>query len=348
VALELPKSPDMANVCVIFEHVETDQDRSTFYNRECGYRFVKCGILRVVPGRNRAAFFLNLVLTALLCRARYRKRQISLVISGNPHIACALGIVHRLSRAKVKHVVWNFNAHRVYTGFQRSVARFALRDVDRIIVYSNHERHVYSAMLGLPLEKMVFKHYTGPYLEDERYTSLVPHKQDYVVSAGFSGRNYRHLAAVAEHLRDVPFLLLTYPEAVKELSFPPNVRILGGISEVEYCRHIANAKLFFLPLANKETANGHIAIVQAMVLRTLLVTNLTEGTKDYLLPGCNCLTYDEEDIPATAEMIRATLADDALRARIEGEAYRYAAERFTIQHEVEVLQGIVDRLMDAP
>jgi hypothetical protein len=111
----------MANVCVIFEHVETDQDRSTFYNRECGYRFVKCGILRVVPGRNRAAFFLNLVLTALLCRARYRKRQISLVISGNPHIACALGIVHRLSRAKVKHVVWNFNAHRVYTGFQRSV-----------------------------------------------------------------------------------------------------------------------------------------------------------------------------------------------------------------------------------
>ncbi len=338
----------MVNICVVFEHVGVDRSRCTFYNRESGYRFVKCGILRLVPGTSRAAFFLNLVLTALLCRARYRKQRISLVISGDPRIACALGIVHRLSRARVKHVVWNFNTHRVYTGLQRSIARFALRDVDTIIVYSNHERHVYSAMLGLPLEKMVFKYYAGPYLEDERYTNLVPHKQDYVVSAGFSGRNYRYLAAVAERLPDVPFLVLTYPEAVKGLPFPPNVRILGGISEIEYCRHIANARLFFLPLANKETANGHIAIVQAMVLRTLLMTNLTEGTKDYLLPGCNCLTYDEEDIPATAAMIRATLADDALRARIEGEAYRYAAERFTIQRELDILHDIVDRLLATP
>lgn len=305
---------------------------------------MKCSVSHVVPGRNRVSSFLNLTLTALLCRARYRKHKIDIVISGDPRIALAVGIVNRLTRARVKHVVWDFNTHQIYQGLKRSVARFAFRDVGRIVVYSNHEKQVYSTMLNLPVEKVVFKHYTGPYLEDERYTDLPGQKGDYVVSGGFSGRNYRHLAAVAARLRDVPFVVLTYPEAVRGLSFPPNVRIIGGISEVEYCRYVANAKLCFLPLANKETANGQIAIVQAMALKTLLVTNLTEGTKDYLLPGHNCLVYDEEDMPATAEMIRATLADDRLRERIVCNAHRYATEHFTIRHDLETLHEIVETM----
>jgi len=306
---------------------------------------VTCGIRRAVPGHSRLARFLNLGLTALLCRVRYRSRRIDVVISGDPRIALAVGIVHRLTGARVRHVVWNFNTSRIYTGWRRSLARFALRDVDTAIVYSQHERRVYAAMLNLPVERLVFKHYTGPYLEDERYRALPVQKDHCVVSAGYSGRNYRHLAAVAEHLPDVPFFLLTYPAAVKGLSFPPNVQILAEVPELEYCRHIARAKVFFLPLANKETANGQIAIVQAMALRTLLVTNLTAGTSDYLLPDHNCLVYDEQDLPATAAMIRSALADDARREQIVRNAYQYAAQRFTIGHDLEVLQAVVEPVL---
>jgi len=331
----------IANIGVIFAHTKTDPQRSTFYNCASGYRFVKWGTLDVVPGRGRLSTFLNLMLTALICRTRYRRQKIGLLISGSPRIALAVGLVNRLSGARIRHVVWDFNVHGIYRGLKRTVARFALRDVEKIVVYSNHEKQAYATMLNLPADRVLFKLYSGPYLEDARYQDLPTAKEHYVVSAGFSGRNYRHLAAIAAQLTDVPFVLLTHPDAIKGLSFPANVQILGGIPELEYCRYIARAKVFFLPQANKETANGHIAIVQAMSLRTLLVTNLTPGTRDYLVPGHNCLVYDEQDLPAAAGMIRNALMDGVWREEITHNAYHFARDHFTVEQDVEVLHEVV-------
>ena len=329
------------NILIIMNHVLTDPDRVTFYNIDGRHQYIKRGIQRVFKSKNKVFYFLNLVLTAIQLRRHYKRMNVDLIISGNPRIGFVVGAINRISFCKTAHAVWNFNVHHVYTGIKRRLSSFALKQVHYLLVYSRHEQRIYSDMLGLAPERILYKYYSGPYLEDKRYQSLKSAGgEEYVVSAGFSGRDYAFLAAVAEQMPDVTFFVLTYPSVLKNISFGSNVKVISGIPEVEYCRYIANAKLFFLPMKNKETANGHIAIVQAMCLRTPLLTNMTEGTKDYLQPDINSVIFPDGDVKSTAVLVRKIWTDREWSEKIVNQAYQFARERFTIQKEIEAVEQI--------
>jgi glycosyltransferase involved in cell wall biosynthesis len=199
-------------------------------------------------------------------------------------------------------------------------------------------------MLGIEPKRFYFKHLSGPYLEDVRYLNLIRKKQDYIVSAGFSGRNYLFLSEVSKKLPDISFIVLTYPWATKNLSFGSNVEIISNISELEYCQYIANGKLFFLPISNKLTANGHIAIVQTMSLGTPLLTNITEGTKDYLCPDVNCVVYEDGAIDSTVATIRQLWSDNNRLIRLAQNGAEFAKEHFSINNDICVIDDLLVKL----
>lgn len=334
----------MHTICVLFDQIGSDPHRATFYNTDTCNSYIHRRIVSVIPGSGRLAWLLNVAITAVLCRLQYRRNAVDIVISGDARIGCLVGLVNRFTRAKVKHIIWNFNTQRVYTGIARIFAQVSLKQTDRFIVYSKHEQAVYSSMLGLPVCKFLFKHLSTVYLDDSRYVNLPTTKQDIVVSGGSSGRNYQHLALVAQQMPDVQFLVLTYPWALGNVIMPKNVRVVTGVSELDFCRHIAQAKVFLLPLANNDTANGHIAIAQAMIFKSLLITNPTNGTRDYLEPNFNCITYPSNDLLATTQAIRLALTDTAVRDNIVSNAYLYATQNYPVRREVETLYKILDAI----
>jgi len=120
--------------------------------------------------------------------------------------------------------------------------------------------------------------------------------------------------------------------------------VISGVSEVEYCRQIANSRLFLLPIRNTVTANGHMAIVQAMTFRTPLLTNVTEGTKDYLAPGENCAVFPDGDVETATGIIRRLWSDETLTEGLVENGYRWATEHFTPRTDIKALNEIICRL----
>lgn len=329
------------NILIIANHVITDPNRAVFYNEDDSHHYIKRGIKNFIGGKGRLVFFLNLLLTVITLRWSWRKYQLDLIISDNPRIGFFVGVINRLTFCRIGHVVWDFNVLSEYVGVKRWFSRFALKRVMRILVYSQYEAALYSRVFDIPPERITVKLYSGPYLDDARYQHLNNNPEDVIISAGFSGRDYAFLALVAAELQEVPFRVLAYPAAIAGVDLPANIEVISGISEIEYCRHIANARLFFLPIKNKITANGHIGIVQAMCFQTPLITNMTEGTKDYLRPNQNAFIYPDRDVQATVELIKQLWSDTEKTQTVAQNAYQFALEHFNVQRNIDALEQII-------
>ena len=336
------------NVLVISEHLRSDPLRSTFYNIDTTNKYFKKSIRRFIKGDSKFCYFINLLVTTFICRFKYKSWDIKLVISDNPRIGFLVSIINRLTLCNINHVIWNFNTQGVYTGIKLLIAKYACSSVSFIIVYSEHEKNIYSKMLNIPKSKIIKKLLSGPYLDDDRYIKLSNNsiKKDFIVSAGFSGRDYEYLSKIAGRMLDVRFVIIVYPDCLKDIKFTDNIEIVSGISELDYCRYIAKAKLFFLPIKNMETANGHLGIIQAMSLRTMIITNITKGTKDYLQPDINCVIYPDGNIEETINIIRQSLRDGVRRQYIVEKAYNFARRNFNVQKDINTLNDIVNLLLN--
>lgn len=335
------------NILVISEHVRSDPFRSSFYNIDTTHKYYKKSIRRFIKGNNKFCYFINLFVTAFICRVKYKSWDIKLVISDNPRIGFLVSIINRLTLCNINHVIWNFNTQSIYTGIKLLIAKYACSSVSFIIVYSEHEKNIYSKMLNIPKSKIIKKLLSGPYLDDDRYIKLSNNstKKDCIVSAGFSGRNYEYLSKIAGRMLDVRFVIIVYPDCLRDIKFTDNIEIVSGISELDYCHYITKAKLFFLPIKNMETANGHLGIVQAMSLRTMLITNITKGTKDYLQPDINCVIYPDGNIEETINIIRQSLRDSVRRQYIVEKAYNFARRNFNVQKDINTLNDIINLLL---
>ena len=329
------------NILVIAKHVITDPQRKTYYNSEIYATLINKGIINFF---NKGMFvdLLNIIINCFIFRISYKKWKVDMIVSDNPRIGIWVGVINLLTFCRKKHVIWNFNIRRKYKGIKLVLSKIAFMHVKAFIVYSRHEVITYSQMLGIPQSKFIFKLLSGPYLEDERYTSLMHDciKDDYIVCAGYSGRDFVLLSKVAAKLPDNRFIVLAYPEFIGNIVFTENVEVVSMISEVEYCKYIANAKLSFLPIVNKETANGQIAIIQSMCFKTLLLTNITAGTKDYLMPGSNCMIFNDNNTEETVSLISELLNDYSCYDYIIEEAFKFATENFKIEHEIKILESI--------
>ena len=340
-------SREAARILVIANDVLRDPDRATFYNVDTSHEYVKRGIteyFRHRGGAGRGPYFLNILLTVLVLRCRYKALGIELIISKDLRIGLVVGLVNRITRCRIDHVIWNFNILAPYRRLKRWVSTFALRHVAQIVVFSVHEAKVYSEIFGIPSDRITFKLFSADYLNDPRFQNLKTDPREVIISAGSYGRDYGFLATVAARLPEVSFVVVAYTWALKGIMFPPNVSVISGVPEVEYCRQIANSRLFLLPIRNTATANGQMAIVQAMFFRTPLLTNVTEGIKDYLAPGENCAIFPKGDVEAAVGMIRRLWSDETLTEALVQNGYRWATEHFTSRSDIKALNEIICRL----
>ena len=328
-------------VLVLSSFFYSDPERVSFYTLDRSRLYERMGVKP--PRCGKIGHLRSYAATAWAVRHRAAVTKPDLIVLENPRVGMLVSLFLKLTGVKIPTIIWNLNILQPYYGIKRWFARAALRSANAVVVYSRHERSFYAKHFDLPLERVRFKLFSGAYLEDKRFSHLLQDaKQDYVVSPGYSGRDFHTLAEVAARAPDIHFLVLAYPSAVGGIKFPPNVELRHGLPEVEFCRCIARARVCFLPIANRQTANGQIAIVQAMSLRTLLFTNLTPGTKDYLVDGENCLLYSGEDMDDHARRLTRLYESFETFHEVVWRAYAFARVNFSVKTEIRLIERFLE------
>jgi glycosyltransferase involved in cell wall biosynthesis len=80
-----------------------------------------------------------------------------------------------------------------------------------------------------------------------------------------------------------------------------------------------------LPLADGQTPNGHVTLVNAMKLVRASVVTDSEGIADYVRDGIDALTCSPGSSESMAEAIRALWNDPARTERFGAEAREFAS-----------------------
>ncbi len=286
----------------------------------------------------------NPILLSLKALFKIRKiineHNIDIIVSDNPRVGLPIALILKLTNRKTKHIIWNFNISKSYKGIKLFFSRFAINNVD-IVVFSKHERIAYSKIFNKNLSNIHYKLYSGPYLEDARYQNINKEKKEYIVSAGYSGRDYKRLFSLAKLAKNFTFIVATKPIAIQGLEIPDNVKIVGGISEIEYCQYIANAKAFILPIKEDVIANGQIAVVQAMSFETPLIVNNLPGVSDYLKPNSNSLIINFREPEKAIIAINNLLSDRNKSLKMTKTAKDFAKSNFTIEKDALLLNKII-------
>ncbi|MBL7645460.1 MAG: glycosyltransferase [Candidatus Hydrogenedentes bacterium] len=342
-----PKDSSSGRIRILVENPfeRSDPERYQFFHQDETYDYRT--VCTQSTGRSKVGRIWSILRNILAIRWAILLARPHMVFCGDPRTGLPTCLFARLTGVRVPMVIWNFNMQSLYGGMRYWVARWGLRAVDRVVVYSNHEKRCYAAHFGVEENKFYTMLLSGPYLDDIRYQSLLSEeKEDYVVSPGYSGRDFRFLAEVASRTPELRFVVLAYPDFI-DATLPENVDVRHSMPELEFCRWIARARLCLLPIANTETANGQIAIVQAMSLRTLLVTNETNGTVDYLAPGVNCISFDKSDVDGTARKLRRLFGSIAEYDGLVMHAYEDARANMGIEATTASVHVLVSEFVES-
>ncbi len=284
---------------------------------------------------------------ALKARWRLLWRRYDLIVSAFPQVGFALGLVNRFTLDRTPHVIWYFNCGHEYVGARRFLSRIACARAKRFIVYSRHERDVYSRVFKLPKERFHFTFLTGAPLAREDYAGtrerygLAPR---FITSLGSSSRDYKTLFEAIAGI-DVQTVVVTYRHAIEGLEVPPSVRVLEGIPQQDYLGIIADAEICVIPVSNIQTASGQMTLIQAMSLGVPVIATRCIGTEDYILDGETGRYVEMGDAEGMRKAIQELLNDPEGRASMAARASAFAQEHFFDKAGSYVLDELFDELL---
>jgi glycosyltransferase involved in cell wall biosynthesis len=256
---------------------------------------------------------------------RVKQSQAKLLISIEPELTYRCVLFSRWTGVRVPHVTWAFN----FAGLPRSRLRLGLmkagfRDVDRFIISSAMESRRYGELFAIPPEKFDLHLWSVGDPEVSHPEEPVI-SGDYICALGSNSRDYRTLVEAMVRLPEIRLVIVTRPEAVAGLNLPPNVEIRSGVPLGVTHNILAHSRLMVLPLADGQTPNGHVTLVNAMKLVRASVVTDSEGIADYVRDGIDALTCSPGSSESMAEAIRALWNDPARTERFGAEAREFAS-----------------------
>lgn len=323
----------------------TDAKRTTFFSQDTSLKYLVVPISSAAAGKWKE--WNRILSLGMLLWRTVKKVKPDLIVLEDPRAGMPCCLLLKMLGVRIPIVIWNFNMVNPYKSFRKTFARAAINAAHSTVVYSRHEQELYAKLFDLPESKFRYKLYTSPCLDDARYTAMLDQSSDtdYVVSPGSWGRDYNLLAQVAAKTPSIRYKVLAIAEAVKGINFPANVEVVNGISELEYCRYIAKSRLCYVPVANQMTANGHIAIVQAMSFRKLLMTNATPGTADYI-DNNRTIICSSTDADSIADQLLDAWEHGEKYSDVVDAGYSFARQNFGVDQDIAMIHGILASLDD--
>jgi len=234
-------------------------------------------------------------------------------------------------------IILAFNIRGVISHFL-GLARFGLRSVSRVVVFTPGEVEQYQRLLSLPPEKISYAPH-GWYDPMRWYDPEKVNKSEALARAGrfilASGRSYRDYGTLARAVEGTEVNVKVSGRAfnLAGIDLPENMEATGWLAEGEFLDYLYECSFYAVPLQPIAFAGGDSSVLQAMSFGKATVATRAPSTETYVQHGVTGLLVEPGDVEGMRQAI-LHLWHNRDEAKRMGQAAR---QRFEEHHTIDHL-----------
>jgi glycosyltransferase involved in cell wall biosynthesis len=231
-------------------------------------------------------------------------------------------------------IILAFNIRGVISHFP-GLARFGLRSVSRVVVFTPGEVEQYQQLLGLPPEKISYSPH-GWYDPLRWYDAEKVNKSEDLARAGkfilSSGRSYRDYGTLARAVEgtDVNVKVSGRAFNLAGIDLPKNMEATGWLAEREFLDYLHECYFYVVPLQAITFAGGDSSVLQAMSFGRAVVATRAPSTETYVEHGETGLLVEPGDVEGMRQAIKYLWRNPDEVTRMGAAARRRFEENHTI------------------
>ncbi len=170
--------------------------------------------------------------------------------------------------------------NKIYYNLRKYLVNRTLKNVNRVVVYSNKEVEYYSNIFDNYKDKFKFVHYGLDYRNSSEYDGVLPEK--FIFSGGGSNRDYETLVKAMELSNtDNKLVIATQPWRVPYHN-NKNIIVKSDVVIENFGNVMQKSQVLVLSLKDTELSAGHMVMLQAMKLRVPIIVNDIPAVRDYV------------------------------------------------------------------
>jgi glycosyltransferase involved in cell wall biosynthesis len=306
-------------------------------------RFKKWGkLINYYPG------FLRAGLEAFI---KTRKTQYDLVVAWGGQNGFTYALLRSIfGQTDPPLIILSFNLQGVLSHFL-SLARFGMRSVSRVVVFTPSEVDEYQRLLSLPSGRIIYcpHGWFDPmrwYMPKEAQKSdAMPQNGRFIFTSGRSYRDYETLARAVEGT-DVCVKVSSRPFNLARFKLPDNMESMGWLDYRVAQDYMYEASFYVVPLQAINFAGGDSSLLQAMSFGKAVVATRSPSTETYLEHGQTGLLVEPGDVEGMRQAILHLWQNPDEAIRMGQTARRRFAENHTIDHLARRVYSVAQQVVD--
>ena len=264
-----------------------------------------------------------------------RSMEVNLIISHLPRATLWVGLFSKLFLSKARHLAFSFNFTELPSGINKRLMCHAFRRVDRFVVFSEAEKHLYASYFALDGDRFDVIRWCMDRPKTAVPAATLP--ENYICAVGGEGRDYQSLLSASRLLPNIPLVIVARPDSLISLDIPAHVLVFTNLENEEFWGVVQQSSFVVLPLKDASTNCGHISIVGSQLLGKPIVSTYSSGTAEYLQHGYNALMSAAGDTVALRMNIQKLWEDrvvhEAFRNNIANDDAKYALDNWVAYFE---------------
>jgi glycosyltransferase involved in cell wall biosynthesis len=241
-------------------------------------------------------------------------------------------------------IIIGFNIRGVIGHFL-SLARFGLRSVSRVIVFTPTEVAQYQHLLALAPEAICFcphgwfdpMRWYDP--KEVRKSAALAGAGKFILASGRSYRDYETLARAVEGT-EVKVKLSSRSFNLAGIDFPPNIDLTGWLEYRELQDYLYDCYFYVVPLQPIAHAGGDSSLLHAMSFSKACVATRAPSTETYIQHGETGLLVEPHDVEGLRRTILHLWRNPDEATRLGNAARRRFEENHTIDKLAQRIYGV--------
>ena len=231
-------------------------------------------------------------------------------------------------------IILSFNLQGVLSHFL-GLARFGMRSVSRVVVFTPFEVEHYRRLLSLAPEAISYcpHGWFDPmrwYVPREIHKSDVPAQNgNFIFTSGRSYRDYETLAHAVEGT-EVCVKVSSRPFNLAGFTLPKNMESMGWLDYRVHQDYLYESSFYVIPLQSITFAGGDSSLLAAMSFGKAVVATRSPSTETYLEHGQTGLLVEAGDVEGMRQAILHLWQNPDEAARMGKEARRRFEENHTM------------------
>ena len=245
-------------------------------------------------------------------------------------------------------IILAFNIRGVISHFL-SLARFGLRSVSRVVVFTPGEVEQYQRLLSLSPEKISYSPH-GWYDPMRWYDPEKVNKSEALARAGkfifTSGRSYRDYGTLARAVEgtDVNVKVSGRAFNLAGVDLPKNMEATGWLAEREFQDYLYESSFYVVPLQSINFSGGDSSVLQAMSFVKATVATRAPSTETYIEHGETGLLVEPGDVMGMRQAILHLWRNPDAAKRMGQAARHRFEENHTIDHLAKRVYSIAQQV----